>query len=256
MPDNGLKQYIWAKKTIQPRITVVEMVKDVRSIAKYRKLQYKSLHQKISRIFTNNTIKRKKRTSKYTVRIPANIKMVKKLVATNKGTRKSSTRSITKQMNKKQIKICRSSVRTIMKKDLKLKHKKKRKVQKLKPHHKISRVETAKYLRSKYGVTPRNQKYGWNMIINTDFSGYIRCIRKTNIQNDGIWVDSDDDEEILDKGHEKYSPGVMLFGGIRKQWKLINSEICSKMMHSIPRRLKAVIDRNGEQIHKKDYTTK
>eukprot|EP01083_Nonionella_stella_P218260 782829_1 len=116
MPDNGLKQYIWAKKTIQPRITVVEMVKDVRSIAKYRKLQYKSLHQKISRIFTNNTIKRKKRTSKYTVRIPANIKMVKKLVATNKGTRKSSTRSITKQMNKKQIKICRSSVRTIMKK--------------------------------------------------------------------------------------------------------------------------------------------
>ena len=43
---------------------------------------------------------------------------------------------------------------------------------------------------------------------------------------------------------------------IRKVWREITPEQCKKMMESIPRRLQAVIDRDGEQIHKKDYSSK
>ena len=40
---------------------------------------------------------------------------------------------------------------------------------------------------------------------------------------------------------------------VKKVWKLIDTDMCAKMMHSIPKRLSAVIKQNGEQIRKKDY---
>ena len=40
---------------------------------------------------------------------------------------------------------------------------------------------------------------------------------------------------------------------VSKTWKAIDKDICSKMMQSIPLRLGAIIQNNGEQITKYDY---
>eukprot|EP01084_Bolivina_argentea_P139253 244985_1 len=50
------------------------------------------------------------------------------------------------------------------------------------------------------------------------------------------WLPSQDFENI-----------EQLKKGIKKVWKQIDSDLCNKMMESIPRRLKAVIARKGEQ---------
>ena len=36
-------------------------------------------------------------------------------------------------------------------------------------------------------------------------------------------------------------------------WKEMDQQICSKMMSSIPKRLKALIDKKGEQVFRKDW---
>ena len=52
-------------------------------------------------------------------------------------------------------------------------------------------------------------------IIITDFSKPIRLVRPPNKQNDGMWIDEDDDDvSCLVKGEEKFAPGVMLWGAM------------------------------------------
>ena len=51
-----------------------------------------------------------------------------------------------------------------------------------------------------------------------------------------------------------FSDMASLKRSIRKSWREIDQEMCTKMMTSIPSRLKAVIRRKGEQIHKNDYS--
>ena len=50
-----------------------------------------------------------------------------------------------------------------------------------------------------------------------------------------------------------FKSNASLKRAINKAWKDIDAATCSKMMDSIPKRLLAVIKRNGEQIHRNDY---
>ena len=115
------------------------------------------------------------------------------------------------------------TVRTIIIEDLNKKFVRYRRTQRLTTKHKEDRVKCARYLRKKYGVKPKSKNYGWDKVINTDFSAPVRCRRKLNPQNDGVWVDKDMDMKgeaikiAANKGYEKYSKGLMLFGGITSE---------------------------------------
>ena len=59
-------------------------------------------------------------------------------------------------------------------------------------------------------------------VINTDFSGFIRLVPKTNSHNSGAYLDPEDllpenrlaTRKLLSRTTEKHSKGAMLHGGI------------------------------------------
>ena len=211
----SLNQYIAAISTLEPQLNVIDIVKNIRRMKIYRNTKYNSMHKHVSRQLKNNKNKHIKQTRYKRKRIKTNIKKVKKAFNKTQGTRKCSVRKIEKHLNNKGINISRGTIHNALKYDLNRKFVHYRRVQRLKPHHKTARVKFAKYLRRKYGATPRSKSFSWDRVIVTDFSKPIRLVRLTNKQNDGILIDKDDDENtILQKGHKKYTPGVMLWGGI------------------------------------------
>eukprot|EP01084_Bolivina_argentea_P109977 196450_1 len=99
--QNALKQYIAARKQLfdaaNKPITVVDTIKHIKSLKLYKKMKYKSLHKKISRIFNkidNNGTLKTPRTCRKPTRTKKIIKLVSNIHAKTKGTKKCSQRKI------------------------------------------------------------------------------------------------------------------------------------------------------------------
>ena len=91
---NALKQYILARRQLEPSMTVVEMVKDIRKIKKYSRKPYNSMHKAVSRVFAAADRKGRNKKRAPTVRTTNNIYLVKKILNKNNKTRKGSIRGI------------------------------------------------------------------------------------------------------------------------------------------------------------------
>ena len=219
--QRALKQYILAKRALEPGITVGDIVKDIRKIKKYRNAKYNSLFKLVARTIRNYDRKGSRKPRVRSKRTENTIQLVKKIAKKAQGKRSGSIRAIKSDLvNNHGINISKESVRRILIHDLDMKFVRFRKCQRLTQQHKDERVKSAIYLRQKYGVRPESKRYKWDKVVITDFSAPIRCRRKLNGQNDGIWINNDTDmktEEVkvlVNKGFEKYSKGMMLFGGI------------------------------------------
>ena len=229
--SNALKQLISAKRILHPNQSISDLIKDVRKLPYYNRKSYHYLYITITRIIDGLKKKSNYKPRESTIRTKQNIKLVSKILKQKKGTRKASIRGVKSVLKTSyNINISYGSVRKIITEDLNMKFIRYRRSQKLTQTHKDARVVCAQYLRKKYGVRPTGKNYGWDKIINTDFSAPLRCRRRLNSQNDGLWVPKEIDmagEEIKiksNKGYEKYSKGFMLFGGICSEGLLPRDE--------------------------------
>ena len=93
----------------------------------------------------------------------------------------------------------------------------KRKVQAMKPEHKVRRVQFAtwalrEYVRQVHGNTV------WGRIINTDFSAMVKMSGNLNTKNDVVWSKSVASAgDLLDFPQEKFDTSFMIWGGV--SWK-------------------------------------
>ena len=55
-------------------------------------------------------------------------------------------------------------------------------------------------------------------------------------------------------GTEDFESVKKLKSAITREWKKVTPELCDKLICSIGRRLQAVVNKNGEQIAKNDYS--
>ena len=95
-------------------------------------------------------------------------------------------------------------------------------------------MESAKKLLRKYGkeVRPGRQ---WARVVNTDFSAKIKLNPTHNTKNDIVWSTSREEAgDLLECKEEKFSLGVMIWGGISfqglvpPQAPLFVDEMCKK----------------------------
>ena len=91
----------------------------------------------------------------------------------------------------------------------------KRKVQGMKPEHKIARVSFARWALRTYG---RSTGPGtiWRRLLNSDFSAFVKVGQgNLNTKNDVIWSHSINEAgDLLDHQQEKYSVSLMIFGAV------------------------------------------
>ena len=123
----------------------------------YRRKKYNYSYQTISRIMKKGKENEGKYTRKRAARSTKNIRLVRTILDENNNT-------------------CCEIIVWFSQKYIAIGHK---------------RVTSATYLTKKYGITRNAKCYKWDKVINTDFPPLVKCIRKLNPQNDGIWVDTD-----------------------------------------------------------------
>ena len=129
----------------------------------------------------------------------------------------ASTRKVAAKFIKKYGFGSKTTIMRVIKEDLGLIPFRKYKQQKLSPTHMANRVICAEKFLHMYGVYPNSKKFRYKNFCNTDFSAYMRCIRPHNIKNDIIWATTRSEVDINGLGGastEKYSAGVMIWGGI------------------------------------------
>src|SRR5438034_7177208 len=79
--------------------------------------------------------------------------------------------------------------------------------------HKKNRVKFGKFLLAKFGKNGSSGK--WPFLVNTDFSAFVRTKPLHNRKNNVVWAKKRSDAgNILKNQEEKFSPGVMLWGGV------------------------------------------
>ncbi|CAF1213564.1 unnamed protein product [Rotaria sordida] len=124
-------------------------------------------------------------------------------------------RNVTANLNKNGI---RCSTYTVYKaaRKLKLKWFKTRKSQKLSYQNKIDRVDCAKRLRSKFGVSRNAKNWKWERVVNTDFSGVFTLQPFQNKRNDGIWAEENEaiPSSLINAPTDKFKKGIIFWGAI------------------------------------------
>ncbi|CAF0915595.1 unnamed protein product [Didymodactylos carnosus] len=171
------------------------------------------LSRKINRILQRRTIKNRSRCgAPRTVRTEQSKKKVKQLLHLKK---RQSQRKVVFGLQRHNIKGKRTSVqRTI--KELNLKPIKLKKAQKLTTLNTQQRVSCAKKLIQKFGPRKNGQKWQWNKIINTDFSGILTIEGFRNNENDVIYAEhsSEIPADLREASVVKFPSGVMFLGAI------------------------------------------
>ena len=128
-----------------------------------------------------------------------------KVLSLNKENR--SNRSVAKMTG-----VSRETVRNVLRKHgAKAYHK--YKTQKMTEDHKARRVEFSEWMIKHYG----SNRNGRNLrsLINTDFSAKIKTNPSRNTKNDVVWATGRDQAgDKLESREEKYSVGVMIWGGV------------------------------------------
>ena len=79
--------------------------------------------------------------------------------------------------------------------------------------HKLNRVNYGNWFLKKFGKNGHRGK--WPFLINTDFSSLIRINARHNSKNHVVYgKDKESIKELLVNKEKKFSPGIMLWGGI------------------------------------------
>jgi hypothetical protein len=130
--------------------------------------------------------------------------------------RRKSIRKTNALLTRKQFKSSYGSVQRALKHDIKIKAWKISRTQKLTALHRQQRLNSAKLILKRFGIRSTRSYSKWKRLINTDFSGRMQLIQKTNFKNNVVWSRSKATIpiELQTIGQEKFSPGVMLFSGI------------------------------------------
>lgn len=130
--------------------------------------------------------------------------------------RRKSIRKTNSTVKRQHLKSSYGSVRRALKEDAHLRPWKIARAQKITPDRRKLRVISAKRLLKKFGIQPTRSSSKWKRLINTDFSGRIQLVQKHNSKNNVIWSKSKASipTESQTIGQEKFSPGIMLFGGL------------------------------------------
>jgi hypothetical protein len=110
----------------------------------------------------------------------------------------------------------KSSIQRILKEDLKLKPYHRTRTSRITKTHAESRLYSAELLLKKYGIHRTYQRYQWNNMMITDFSGKIGVRQKNNSKNNVVYaVDKQSiPVELLYAPEEKFENGFMLWGGL------------------------------------------
>ena len=133
--------------------------------------------------------------------------IVQKVVKSFLGKQTPGQRNTAKKLN-----ISQSSVSRILKhRGIKCFHK--RREQAMNEVHKMNRVKYGKWLLRNLGTDGRKGK--WLRFFNTDFSAILRTHPRHNSKNNVAYArDKNDIRDLLANKEKKFSPGVMLWGGI------------------------------------------
>jgi hypothetical protein len=112
---------------------------------------------------------------------------------TKSNIRKTRQRHLNKQnpgqrATANKLNISKSSVQRILKEDLKLKPYHKTRTSRITETYAASRLYSAKLLLKKYGINLRYQRYQWNKMVITDFSGKIGMRQKNNSKNNVVYA--------------------------------------------------------------------
>ena len=139
--QNALRQYIAAKKTLQPQSTMQDMIKDLKKMKTYKYKSYANLYATVQRVFMDMNEKSDRKPRRKTSRTPQNVKLVKKILDKTNTTRKGSVRGIKAALKQEYgITLSREFVRRTLLYDLKLKFVRYKRRQKLTKQHKENRV--------------------------------------------------------------------------------------------------------------------
>ncbi|CAF1340096.1 unnamed protein product [Rotaria sordida] len=176
-------------------------------------LKSRQLLTKVKRTLTRNTIDDRQRPGRpITISTPIFQQQVKTSMRLKRG---AFIRNVTANLNKNGI---RCSTYTVYKaaRKLKLKWFKTRKSQKLSCQNKIERVECAKRLRSKFGVSRNAKNWKWDRVVNTDFSGVFTLQPFQNKRNDGIWAEENEaiPSSLINAPTDKFKKGIIFWGAI------------------------------------------
>ena len=114
------------------------------------------------------------------------------------------------------LNISKSSVQRILKEDLKLIPYHKVRTSRITETHAASRLHSAKLLLKKYAIDYRYQRYQWDRMVITDFSGKIGVRQKNNSKNNIVYVIDRQSipSELLYAPEERFERGFMLWGGL------------------------------------------
>jgi transposase len=213
-PDKKeFRSLVLSLKKLNPSWSASQIANFLQQSENSPSLKRHQLVTKIKRVLTRNTIEDKQRSGRpTTISTPDFQQKVKAALRLKKG---ASIRNVTSNLNRNGIKC---SARTVHKaaRKLNLKWFKTRKSQKLTDDNKIRRVICAKQLRMKFGVNKKAQKWKWNRIVNTDFSGKFTFLPFQNKRNDGIWAEEGEvvPPVLINAPTDKFQKGIIFWGGI------------------------------------------
>ena len=173
----ALRQFVIGIKKLNESLTISDIVKELRRFEKYKTMKYNSLYRLVYRTIKRGTVEASKRNRAKPVRDKKNIRILKCAFRKQKKSKKCTVRKLQKVMDGKGVNMSRGTIHNALKEDLKKRWRRYQKQRKLLPHHKEARVKCAVYLRRKYGATQKSKKFGWDKIINTDFSAPYRLSR-------------------------------------------------------------------------------
>ena len=128
----------------------------------------------------------------------------------------ANIRKTRQRLTADKLNISKSSVQRILKEDLKLKSYHKARTSRITETHAASRLHNAKLVLKKYGIDHQYQRYQWNKMVITDFSGKIGVRQKNNSKNNIVYaVDRQSiPSELLYAPEERFEGGFMLWGGL------------------------------------------
>ncbi|CAF4288481.1 unnamed protein product, partial [Rotaria sordida] len=78
------------------------------------------------------------------------------------------------------------------------------------------KVDCAKRLRSKFGVSRNAKNWTWDRVVNTDFSGVFILQPFQNKRNDGIWAEENEaiPSSLINAPTDKFKKGIIFWGAI------------------------------------------
>ena len=247
--DVALRQYVFGLHQIDPTLSIKDIVNDVRNKKQYSKSKRNSIYQFVKRTIKRGSIQDKKRKKKRTKTTKENVKKIQKI------------------LKSKRIDISRGSIHHALRNDIKATFSRLTKTQTMTQEHKTRRVACETFdlyfkdsLGGKYDdwifQDDKDSKHGTQHAKDAVASIFTQRLDPNHIAPkmadmwpiENVWAIIHNDLDIKEFENVK-----QLKRAINISWRKIDSKLCERMISSIPRRLKAIIKKEGNQITKEDY---